>query len=321
MKPLIHSLLFMLAVGIGQSQELNYLQQVDSFKTYFNMGDAQSIFDMMNANVQEQLGFATVQGIVQDYREAFGDIESAEFLEKGNQSEVYMLNFVRGKQKMALSLDDQDKLKGLRFMPVSEEVTPKIERNLTRLSMPFRGEWFTVWGGDTKAQNYHVISNAQRRAFDFLVLGSNNKTYQRSGTRNEDYWAFGKPIFAVCDGLAVEVITGVEDNKPGAMNPAQALGNSVTLLTDKGEYIVYAHFEKGTVKVKQGDRIQRGQLLGNCGNSGNSSEPHLHLHMQDGPNMLTAVGIKVFFDQLMVNKEIRENYSPVRLDRIRAIEN
>ena len=105
------------------------------------------------------------------------------------------------------------------------------------------------------------------------------------------------------------------------MNPAQALGNSVTLLTDKGEYIVYAHFEKGTVKVKQGDRIQRGQLLGNCGNSGNSSEPHLHLHMQDGPNMLTAVGIKVFFDQLLVNKEIREDYSPVRLDRIRAIEN
>ena len=321
MKPLILSLLSLLVTGIGQAQELNYLQQVDTFKTLFNKGDAQSIFDMMNSNVQEQLGYTTVEGIVRDYREAFGDIQSAEFLEKGNQSEVYMLNFVRGKQKMALSLDDQDKLKGLRFMPVSEDVTPKIERNLTRLSMPFRGEWFTVWGGDTKAQNYHVISNAQRRAFDFLVLGNNNKTYQRSGTRNEDYWAFGKPIFAVCDGLAVEVITGVEDNKPGAMNPAQALGNSVTLLTDKGEYIVYAHFEQGTVKVKQGDRIKRGQLLGNCGNSGNSSEPHLHLHMQDGPNMLTAVGIKVFFDQLMVNKEIREDYSPVRLDRIRAIEN
>ena len=137
MKPLILSLLSLLVTGIGQAQELNYLQQVDTFKTLFNKGDAQSIFDMMNSNVQEQLGYTTVEGIVRDYREAFGDIQSAEFLEKGNQSEVYMLNFVRGKQKMALSLDDQDKLKGLRFMPVSEDVTPKIERNLTRLSMPF----------------------------------------------------------------------------------------------------------------------------------------------------------------------------------------
>lgn len=310
-----------LSTLLVQAQQANYLQQVEDFKTHYNQGDFQSVYDMLNADVQQQLTLETVKGIILDYREAYGNIDRFEFLEEGNQAEVYLLYFIRGKQKMALSLDQQDKLKGLRFLPVTEDVEPKIERNLTRLSLPFKGEWFTVWGGDNKIQNYHVISNSQRRAFDFLVLGSNNKTYQRSGTRNEDYWAFGKPIYAVCDALVVDVITGVEDNKPGAMNPKQALGNSVTLLTDKGEYIVYAHFEMGTVKVVKGQQVKRGQQLGNCGNSGNSTEPHLHLHMQDGPNLLTAVGIKCYFDQLLVNKEIRKDYSPVRLDRIRQIEN
>ncbi|PQB05938.1 peptidoglycan DD-metalloendopeptidase family protein [Aureitalea marina] len=321
MKRLISCIFMILATALSLGQQPSYMQQVENFKTNFNQGDSQAVFDMLNEDVQKQLGFETIDQILKDYREAYGNIDSLEFIQEGNLAEVYLLHFVRGKQKMALSLDRENKLSGLRFMPVTEDVTPKIERNLTRLSLPFKGEWFTVWGGDTKAQNYHVISNAQRRAFDFLVLGSNNKTYQRSGTRNEDYWAFGKPIFAVCDALVVEVITGVEDNKPGAMNPRQALGNSVTLLTDKGEYIVYAHFEKGTVKVSNGERVKRGQLLGNCGNSGNSSEPHLHLHIQDGPKMLTSVGIKCFFDRLMVNKEIREDYSPIRLDRIRSIEN
>ena len=100
------------------------------------------------------------------------------------------------------------------------------------------------------------------------------------------------------------------------MNPSQPLGNSVTLLTDNGEYIVYAHLEKGTMAVKKGEKVLKGQYLGNCGNSGNSSEAHLHLHIQDGPNLFQAAGARCFFEEVLVKGELRTDYSPVRLDYI-----
>ena len=105
------------------------------------------------------------------------------------------------------------------------------------------------------------------------------------------------------------------------MNPGQPTGNTVVLKTDNNEYIFYAHFENSTIKVKEGQRVKKGQYLGNCGNSGNSTEPHLHLHMQDGPDLRADIGVKCHFEALMVNGERKEDYSPVRLDYISAPEN
>ena len=98
---------------------------------------------------------------------------------------------------MHFSANAEGKINGLQFKPY--EAPPKFERNTTLLAMPFKGEWFTFWGGTEKRQNYHVVSPTQRGAFDFLIIDKNNRSYQRSGTRNEDYYAFGKPLYAVCD--------------------------------------------------------------------------------------------------------------------------
>lgn len=318
-KPLCCLLLALIPL-IGLAQQDNYLRAVEDFKALYNKADTGGIYEMMNPGMQQALEKEALNELMMSFREAYGDIQSVEFAEAGAQAEVYEVTFTRGAQRMALSLDKEDKLSGLRFLPSPNSREARFARNSTPFSLPFKGKWFTVWGGDTKAQNYHVISAAQRGAFDFLVLGPNNKTYARSGTRNEDYYAFGQPIYAVCDAQVFDVIRGVADNKPGEMNPRQALGNSVTLLTPQGEYIVYAHFEQGTIVVEKGQQVKRGQLLGKCGNSGNSSEAHLHLHLQDEGNMLTAVGAKSYFQRLMVNDSLHLDYSPVRLDRISPIE-
>ncbi|QNJ99210.1 peptidoglycan DD-metalloendopeptidase family protein [Constantimarinum furrinae] len=312
-------LLFIASHSVAQTE--SYQIALEDFKTHFNNSDAQAIFDMMNGTMQEQLGFDNVQNIVTSFRRNLGEISDFKFLSSEGITEIYETTFENGKQNISFSLNDKNLLNGLRFYPAQEEdVVAKMERNQSRLSLPFKGEWFTVWGGDTKAQNYHVVSKTQKNAFDFLVLGPNRKTFERSGTRNEDYFAFGKPIYAVCDAEVFRVITGVEDNKPGEMNPAQMLGNSVILKTEYDEYIVYAHFEKETIKVKEGQSVKRGQYLGNCGNSGNSTEAHLHLHIQDGPNFMGAVGVKCYFDEILVNGEKEKDYSPVRLDKIAPIE-
>jgi murein DD-endopeptidase MepM/ murein hydrolase activator NlpD len=308
-------LFFFSTFGFSQTKE--YENVLSTFQGYYNEGKVESIFNMMTPSMQESLTFENVNRIITSFRNHLGKLEAFQYKENEGTTEIYIATFEKGKQIIKLVLSEEGKIQGLRFLPINDlNETAKIDRNITKFQLPFKGNWLTYWGGDTKAQNYHVISNTQKHAFDFLMLGKNNKSYERSGTRNEDYFAFGKPLFAVCDATVITVIDGVPDNKPGAMNPSQSTGNTVILKTSNNEYIVYAHFENETIKVKEGDSVLKGQYLGNCGNSGNSSEPHLHLHVQDGPNLMTSIGVKCYFEALVVNNEFKTDYSPVRLDRI-----
>lgn len=298
----------------GKAQSPEYVVALEDFQKFYNAEDPDAIFNMFSPLMQQSVNLQTTSQIVISFQSRFGEMKSFEFIEKEGLAENFVAHFERGKQSIRISLNGDGKLSGLLFKPFEDNTPGKLARNSTALSLPFKGHWLTFWGGDTKPQNYHVIDRAQRHAFDFLIIGKNNRTYERSGTRNEDYYAFGKPIYAVCDAEVVKVITGVEDNKPGAMNPSQPLGNSVTLKTKNGEYIVYAHFENETVKVREGDSVVKGQFLGNCGNSGNSSEAHLHLHIQDGPDVFSNIGVKCYFESIRVNGELQTDYSPVRLD-------
>ena len=84
----------------------------------------------------------------------------------------------------------------------------------------------------------------------------------------------------------------------------------------ENEVSLLAHFKQGSIRVKAGDQVKRGQVLGLCGNSGNSSEPHIHYHLQHSPVMQDGLGIKCVFSQVVVTKdgqtETKKNYSPVK---------
>jgi murein DD-endopeptidase MepM/ murein hydrolase activator NlpD len=153
-----------------------------------------------------------------------------------------------------------------------------------------------------------------------LGVDENGKTHRGDGTKNEDYICFGRNILAPADGVVVEAIDGVRDNTPGSMNPYCLLGNCVVIQHRTNEFSVLAHFQHGSMAVKAGDQVKRGQLLGRCGNSGNSSEPHLHYHLQHSPIFQDALGIKIRFLEVSVTKDDQTktqiNYSPVKSDII-----
>jgi len=182
--------------------------------------------------------------------------------------------------------------------------------------LPFKGEWSVTWGGDTKEQNYHVESVAQKNAFDILIKDEQGSTHKGSGEANEDYYAFGKELYAPCDGEVVLVVDGVKDNIPGVLNPIYIPGNTVIIKTANGEFAFFAHFKQNSISVKQGQKIVTGELLGLCGNSGNSSEPHLHFHLQNVEDMTKATGAKCYFDKLKVNGSLKSDYSPVKGEKI-----
>ena len=228
---------------------------------------------------------------------------------------LFTVRFEQGVLEMILTLDSQGKIIGLRFeTPIPVVVAPA--RNEVRLSLPFTGAWLVAWGGDTRESNYHHDTPNQRFAFDFVAVDEKGRTHSGNGTSNEDYYAFGKEVLAPADGIVTDVINGVRDNAPGSMNPYSALGNAVFIQHSGQEVSVLAHLKLDSIRVKVGDKVQRGQVIGLVGNSGNSSEPHLHYHLQNSPVVQDAVGIKCHFQMVTVmkdgKKEKRMNHSPVR---------
>ena len=248
-----------------------------------------------------------------------GKIEKLEAPQFESESVAkFVTRFERGTLAMTLTLDKQGRVAGIFFKPHTEQ--PVREKNQTKLTLPFKEEWFVFWGGDTVELNYHHNNPAQRFAFDLVAVGADGRTHTADGTRNEDYYAFGREILAPADGVVTEVIDGVRDNVPGSMNPLSALGNAVFLQHREHEVSVFAHFIQGSTKVKLGDKVKRGQLLGLCGNSGNSSEPHLHYHLQNSPIIQDATGIKCFFENVSVeqkgSKLKKPSYSPIKGDLV-----
>lgn len=135
------------------------------------------------------------------------------------------------------------------------------------------------WGGRTVAENYHAATPDQRFAYDFVVR-ENGSSHQGDGSQLEDYHCFGRPIYAPGAGTAVEAVADLPDNPIGTTDAENALGNHVVLNHGNGEFSFLAHLKQGSVSVGPGDVIEAGTPVGVCGNSGNTSEPHLHFHMQ-----------------------------------------
>lgn len=173
------------------------------------------------------------------------------------------------------------------------------------LGPPLRGGvWLT--GNGPAAESGHrraLITTggtptiAQRFAIDYVKVGDDFRTYNGDQLKNESYYAYGDDALAVADGIVVATKDGIPQNVPGATSRAVPItletvgGNHVVIDLGPGRYAFYAHLQPGSLRVKVGDRVKRGQVIGLVGNSGNSTEPHLHFHVGDGISPLGSEGI------------------------------
>ena len=140
---------------------------------------------------------------------------------------------------------------------------------------------------------------AERFAIDYLQLDPAGRLFTGDPSRAESFAYFGADIHAVGDGEVVAVRDGLPEQIPGT-NPTglpldQYAGNHVVQALGDGNYALYAHMATGTVKVKPGDRVTAGQPIGNVGNTGNSSAPHLHFHVMSTPDPLRSDGLPFVF--------------------------
>lgn len=181
----------------------------------------------------------------------------------------------------------------------------------TTLRLPFEGEWWVFWGGRSREENYHRASALQRYAYDFVVR-RDGSTHRGEGSRNKDYWCEGEPILVPAAGTVVVAEDGVPENVPGEMNAAEKLGNHVVIDHGNGEFSMFAHLRTGSVSVERGAAVEPGTPVGACGNSGNSSEPHLHYQLQTGPDFFASESVPAPFHDYLADGERVEVGEPRR---------
>jgi Peptidase family M23 len=173
-------------------------------------------------------------------------------------------------------------------------------KDVTQLKLPFSGEWLVEQGGRSAFLNGYFLNDDQRFSIDF-VLVKNGRLFSGDGSDNSQYFCFGQPVLAPADGQAVMVEDGFQDNPPGRPTRDSPRGNMVLLSHGNGEFSVMDHLKQNSVRVKKGDKVKQGDAVGECGNSGPSSVPHLHFAFQNSgglplPDSLPAQFVDYYAD-------------------------
>jgi Peptidase family M23 len=215
---------------------------------------------------------------------------------------------------------------------LSYTVAPlEVHPQLPDIGPPLAGKRWVAFNGCCEAGGVHRGSSlaangsiyyAQRFAIDWMRLDDAGRLVHGNPADVHNYTCYGADLLAVADGTVVQVLDALGDQPPGelpdpkTMTVENALGNHVILDLGAGVYAFYAHMEKGSIRVAVGQRVKRGDVLGKLGNSGNTSAPHLHFHLMEGPSALASNGIPYLIDSFALAGKIPAEKDPAAANGI-----
>ncbi|MFW6287520.1 MAG: M23 family metallopeptidase [bacterium] len=218
------------------------------------------------------------------------------------------------------------------------------------LKFPLRGEWMAPNTPGKKIPSHGTDQLGQRYAYDFMQVDWEKKgmifyktsklRYLIFGVPLKKCYCWGKKVYAPCDGKIVVAKDGYNERRivhllsdmfvvlknAFTFNPEKtgfqpAFGNYIVMECEDGVYAFFAHLQKKSITVSEGDTIKKGQVIARVGHSGNSTAPHLHFHLMDSINFMKAEGIPCVFDEYELyqkgNWETVRNGVPTDRDRIR----
>ena len=145
-----------------------------------------------------------------------------------------------------------------------------------QIGLPFSGTWYVYQAFDGKWTH----KGEYKYAYDF-VKKINGKTYKNDGLFKEDYYAFGEAILSPISGYVVDIRQDLADNNIGEVDRINNWGNYIIIKSDLGFYVKVCHLMQYSVKVSVGEYVEENRVIAQCGNSGYSPEPHIHIQVQE----------------------------------------
>jgi murein DD-endopeptidase MepM/ murein hydrolase activator NlpD len=198
---------------------------------------------------------------------------------------------------------------------ISTHATP-----LQVLGRPLVGADWTP-GNNPSLHSHHrmglwVVNGAaqisRRYAIDWKKYDRQGNSYSGNSQDVQAYYAYGQKVLAVADGRVVNARDGFPDNVPKTEAGFETAlpvtldtigGNQVVIQLENGQFAAYFHLQPGSVRVKVGDRVQRGQLLARVGNSGDARWPHLHFQVTDKADSMASEGLPYLFDSYRIQTD------------------
>lgn len=207
------------------------------------------------------------------------------------------------------------------------------------VTSPVSGRWLALNSPASKIPSHGIRAYGQTYAID-LVADPQDQPRPAFGAGRAmrdatHYPAFGQPVYAMVAGIVVRATDWRRDHRARSNmwglgyllvegplrelgGPGFILGNHVIIRTREGLYALVAHLQHDSVTVQPGEMVRAGQQLGRCGNSGNSSEPHVHAQLMDRRSSLRAIGVPMVFESVVLDGATTLNCLPKNGQHIRA---
>ena len=166
------------------------------------------------------------------------------------------------------------------FPFIPESLPYPAESDCVILDLPVHGTWLAGQAGATTITNGH---STNRYAVDILKLGQDGRLFRGNEEAVTDYYSYDEPIFAPVEGKVTQIVDSLQSDLIGSMDEKHPGGNIVIIDIGNGKYVYFGHLKKGSIAVEEGQFVKPGTLLGYIGNSGYSTHPHLHMHVQNRP--------------------------------------
>lgn len=282
-------------IGLKENQTETTKISPEEFGEYFLNGKYSNLYDQSTVEFQNVVPLQQLIEYGTDFNAGVKKYTLEMVTNLKEDIKQYIWFDTTRKKVLSASFDDNDTIHGMNLAPL---VTyPESDRSYTKNKyiMPIKEEWFVFWGGTNQFINYHYVYDEQRYAYDLVIL-KNGKSYSSDPKKNENFYAYNKEIIAPADGIVIKVIDGIEDNVPGEMNPELPEGNCIIIEHPNNEYSMLAHLKNHSILVEEGERVKKGQVIGFCGNSGNSTETHLHFQVMNSPDYLKGKSIRIRFE-------------------------
>ncbi|WHX47582.1 M23 family metallopeptidase [Paenibacillus woosongensis] len=277
----------------GSPESAGMLENIDLLPEALQNGYYNQVYNTLSPDFQSQVTMQQIKELSQSFFGANDTFVMQSKIAVNGMTDYVWLDPSSSKGISAVT-DQNGVIWGLQIVNLSSYPATDNDYTEQEYSLPFKGEWLTFWGGSNVLLNYHYAYETQRYAYDFIVV-EETSSYEGDPAENESFHAFGREVLAPADGIIMEVVNDVEDNAPaGTMNEQHPAGNYI-IIDHQGEYSILAHFKQGSISVQEGQKVKRGQTLGLTGNSGNSSEAHIHFQVSDQPSLEKGKSIRIKF--------------------------
>lgn len=304
--------MLLLVAGCDVAREASCQKTTMSFVDHFNRQDFRGVVSLFPPRALDGQQIKRLNNNLRYIRGVAGEIRSMQFDGQTSNRIIYKSIHENTAMDIIFQVNESCQLVSYKIDTHYPDSLPLLEKNITSMRLPFQGEWYVKWGGPGLDQNYHNAHRNMKGAFDFIRKDHSGKSYRTDGKKNEDYYAFGQQVTAPCQATVVKVIDGVEDNFIGRTSARHTYGNVIVLKTEEEEYLLLAHLQYQSIVVKEGQVVNPGDLLAHCGNSGYSSEPHLHFIVQNVADLFHPTGANCYFDSIKVNGVLKQGYLPVQ---------